>query len=147
MVFSVENIPYPLIIGVSVNYNTHNFNKSLIFDFVQKLEETKFDYIQCHVSRAELNEKKKFSKMETSLDSNPVYLDDYLLFSYEWRDKFAAKFHQADLEPIQDNIDIILGDMEFSNHINSKHLTMPLTNSMKENIPILAKLLKIVCNK
>jgi hypothetical protein len=147
MVFSVENIPYPLIIGVSLNYNTHNFNNNLIFDFVQKLEETKFDYIQCHVSRGELSEKKKFLKMENCLDSNPVYLDDYLLFSYEWRDRFAAKLHQADLELFQDNIDIILGDIEFSNHINSKHLTITLTGSMRENIPTLTKLLKSVLVK
>ncbi len=41
MVFSVENIPYPLIIGVSVNYNTHNFNKSFLHlnkkDIIQNL--------------------------------------------------------------------------------------------------------------
>lgn len=146
MVFTVENIPYPLIMGLSVNYNTHCFNKNLIFEFVQKLEENKFDYIQCNVSMQEINEKKKFLKMDTNNESNPVYLDDYLLFSYEWRDKFATKLHQTDVESLQENMDIIMGDIEFSNHINSRHLTIPLTNNMRENIPKLTKLIKSVFN-
>lgn len=144
MVFSVENIPYPLIMGMSINYSTHNFNKNVIFDFVQKLEECNFDYIQCHVSKPSIKERKIYVSMEQNFENSPVYLDDYLLFSYEWRDKFAAKLHKTEFDQFEENLDIITGDIEYSNHINSKHITIPFTNNLQENIPKLAKLIKAV---
>jgi len=144
MVFTVENIPYPLIVGISLNYNTHSFNKNIIFDFVQKLEELKLDYIQCHVSNHLIHERKNYVSMQTISEISPVYLDDYLLFSYEWRDRFAAKLHVSDFDNFEENLDIISGDMEFSNHINAKHVTIPLTTNLRENIPKVSKLIKAV---
>ena len=137
MSFRDEKIPYPLHFGLDIPYNYHKFDQKIIFNYFSKLDEIKFDYLICTVSIEDL-------KVRTNGISNnfSIYLNDYLLLSYEWKNKFVAKIHENDVTDLKNNYELIQNDMEYANHINTKYIVINFKIEMNNDLVLFSKLLR-----
>jgi type II protein arginine methyltransferase len=131
MVFTTDKIPYPLNFGLDLSrYSDLIISNSIqiLPDLISKLDEQNLDYIISPVS---------LSDRETRINSiknftTPIFIDDYSLFAYEWRNKFSSKIHNDDLVNL--NEDLIKMDFDYAGHIGAKYTLINLDPFVNSNI-------------
>lgn len=131
MVFTTDKIPYPLNFGLDLSrYSDLIISNSIqiLPDLISKLDEQNLDYIICPISLSDreirINSLKNFT--------SPIFIDDYSLFAYEWRNKFTSKIHNEDL--INFSEDLIKMDFDYASHIGAKFTLINLDQLVNSNI-------------
>lgn len=119
MVFLTEKIPYGINVGLDLS--DVYLNQSL-FDAITKLEEFQIDYLVNHVSIENSQIKKDYLNSENF--NNTIYLDEYLLFSNEWKNKFVGKLYDEDIQNInnKNSHELLQNDIEYNYHVNSRYI-------------------------
>jgi hypothetical protein len=105
---------------------------------VTKLNELKIDYLISNVSiKNQIIRKESIQNFTI-----PIFLNDYSLLSYEWKNKFIGKTHDEDINEIKNNYELIKMDMDYCNHIGSKFIITKIYNDSEEGKYYFAKIIK-----
>lgn len=148
MGFSKDNIPYILNVGLDISYSsdyllgnseTNHFknNNNILYDLISKCENLNIDYIISHISN---NKRRNFSERKINQEiTEPIFIDDYLLFAHEWKNSFSCKIRDNDVENFNDNYDLILQDLEYAAHVNCRNIVIrfPKNNFEKNSFQFL----------
>jgi hypothetical protein len=138
MGFSTEKIPYPLNFGLDLsNYEIFFDSDNVISDVASKLNDLKIDYIISNVSIK--NQNIRHDSLQNF--TKPIFIHDYSLFSYEWKNKFIGKLHDEDVEKIKEYHDLIKIDLEYNIHISSKSIITKIYHSVEDKF-IFCKLMR-----
>jgi hypothetical protein len=139
MVFSKDNIPYTLSVGLDISTNKDIIKTNKLFDLISKCEEYKIDYI---ISNISINDDNTRSEIHNNFNE-PIYIDDYLLFSHEWKNSFVCKIHGEDVKHLSSKYNLILQDLEYASHISCKNIIIEFSNDIFKFL----KLIKFYLNK
>jgi hypothetical protein len=123
MVFMTEKIPYSLNIGVDLSYYGDlffNYSIEILPDILTKINQLNLDYFVTNISRRDRKLDINFSsQMEIQ---SPIFIDDYSLFAYEWKNKHVGRIHDVDMIDFMNNQEKFKADLEYLAHINSKFI-------------------------
>ncbi len=142
MGFQDGKIPYPLYFGLDIPYYYHKLDQKTVFSYFSKLDEIKFDYLISNISIED-------TKIRSNGVNNnfPIYLNDYLLFSQEWKSRFVAKLHDNDCCDIKSNYEIMLNDLEYASHISTRYIIINFKIEMFNDLVIFSKLIRTFISK
>ncbi len=132
MVITSENVPFGLSIGLDLTQN-EEYSYDFASTYIATLQELNIDYIVSPISvqnqeiRRNLVKAEKAINNQTTLDKNnigkiekPIFVNDFQMKFFYWKNKFISKIHDIDLTDIPNNFDIITQDLNYANYINSK---------------------------
>jgi len=132
MVITTENAPFSLSIGLDLSLNEDYIYEDA-FKYISSLQVINIDYIISPISvkNQDLRKKKFIAdknlnssnclKLTENTDSEkPIFINDFQMKFFYWKNKFISKIHQEDLDDIPSNFDIISQDLNYANYINSK---------------------------
>jgi hypothetical protein len=115
MGFKVDNIPYGLNFGLDLE--SYNLKQEQISNAVFALEANKLDFLINPISLGGHTN-------TTNSNDIPIFLDDFMLFSYEWKDKFITKVRTEHIMAKQ--YDLISQDIEYSYHLSARSIIMDM---------------------
>lgn len=131
MVIITESVPFSMSIGLDLSLNEEfDFNNALTY--INTLQEINIDYIVSPISIKNQEIRRNVCRIEKSLNSTndkkiefsnydkPIFINDFQMKFFYWKNKFISKIHDIDLEDIPQNYDIISQDLNYANYINSK---------------------------
>jgi hypothetical protein len=139
MVFTTEKIPYPLNFGIDLSNYINLVNSSELYNYIQKLEENQIDFLITPIST---NDQLSRGNVLKGQFSEPIFFDDYLLFSYEWKGRIISKLHDGDLNNLNECDGLVQMDLDYSNHLCTKAISLNFPNYDSKNNFLFAKLLK-----
>jgi hypothetical protein len=138
MGFTTDNIPYPLNIGIDISNIINALDNNLISDCVMKLEENNLDFIISPISSFNKNE--RINALNEML--HPIFLDDFILLSHEWKNKFVSELHHEDLLDLSSNENLIYQDFEYANHIYCRSVIFDYISYESKELFLLSKMIK-----
>ena len=136
MVFSSENIPFSLNVGLDFTLNEdYSYEQSL--QYISLLQQSNIDYIVSPISLKNQEIRRKIFDLEKNQNDKyinenseniintedfvkPIFVNDYQMNFFYWKNKFVSKIHNEDLTDLAKNLDIISQDLNYANYINSK---------------------------
>lgn len=131
MVFITENVPFSLSIGLDLSLN-EDYDYDNALTYITTLQEINIDYIVSPISKINQDLRRNVSRIEKTLNNSeikkveninfdkPIFINDFQMKFFYWKNKFISKIHVEDLEDIPKNFDIISQDLNYANYINSK---------------------------
>jgi len=131
MVIITDSVPFSLSIGLDLSFNEdYDYNNALAY--INMLQEINIDYIVSPISKKNQELRRNVCNFEKTLYNSdlikaenmkydkPIFINDFQMKFFYWKNKFISKIHEIDLEDIPKNFDIISQDLNYANYINSK---------------------------
>jgi len=117
MGYQEKGIPYAIFFGLNINFSKHKLDNKTVSKYITGLKGINFDYVITNVSSESQDDRR--SRVKTS----PTFINELLFSTRKWNYHHVTKLHLSDLKDYG-NMDLILQDIEFSNHLNSQFVVI-----------------------
>ena len=125
MPFNCEEIPFDLFIGLELT-NLINDNLNLPYQIIKSKNFYFFDYIVSNISIEDQIVRQNFPN---NTNDKYIFIDDYYSISTNfYKNYFVSKIHNSDLESINKYSNLIINDLNYSNHLSVKNINIYFNN-------------------